>query len=58
MLIVAPDHFHMLADLVEQPALILPALAPAAEVVLEARLVLAAILVIVAVQVLNLTLPP
>src|SRR5687767_2335984 len=49
MLSVVPDDFHMLADLAEHLALALTALAPAAEVVLELRLMLAAVLVIIAV---------
>src|SRR5437016_3124025 len=50
MLVVVADHFHVLADLAEQLPLLLPALAPAAEVAFELRLMLAAIIVIVAVE--------
>ena len=50
MLVVAADDFHMLADLAEHPALRLPPFAPAAEIVLEVRLLLAAIIVIVAIE--------
>ena len=58
MIIVLTDDFHMLADLAEQAALVLPLLAPAGEVVFETRLVLAAIVVIVAVEARDLTIAP
>src|SRR5437764_14876089 len=58
MLVVAADDFHMLADLVEQAALLHPPLAPAGEIAFEPRLVLAAILVIVAVELAHVPLPP
>src|SRR5437764_3886536 len=58
MLVVAADDFHMLADLVEQAALLHPPLAPAGEIALEPRLVLAAILVIVAIEIAHVPLPP
>src|SRR5574338_738374 len=50
MLAVVADHFHMLADLAEDAALLLPALAPPAELAFEPSLVLAPIFVIVAVE--------
>src|SRR5438874_3864630 len=50
MLIVRTDDLHMLTDLAEQLPLQLPALAPAAEVAFELHLMLAAIIVIVAVE--------
>ena len=53
MLIVIADDLHMLADLPEQAALLLPALAPVAEIILEARLVLAPIVLIVAVELVH-----
>ena len=58
MLLVVADDFHMLADLAEQAALLHAAFAPAAEVVFEARLVLAAIVVIVAVELVDLAPAP
>ena len=58
MLVVAADDFHMLADLAEQAALLLPPFAPAAELALEPRLVLAAIVVIIAVEVAHVSMPP
>ena len=58
MLVVVADDFHMLADLAEQAALLLPPFAPAAEVALEARLVLAAIVVIVAVELAHVAVAP
>src|SRR6185503_2676434 len=58
MLAVASDHGHMLADLTEKPALVLPLLAPASEVVLELRLMLAAEVVIVAVELAHVAVAP
>src|SRR5690242_20192719 len=58
MFIVTADDLHMLADLAEQPALLLAALAPAAEVVFELRLPFGAIGVIVAVEVAEMTVAP
>ena len=58
MLVVLADDFHMLADLAEQAALLLPLLAPAAEVVFELRLMLAAIVVIVAVEIADVAVAP
>src|SRR4051812_585090 len=58
MLVVAADDFHMFPDLAEKSALLLPPVAPAAEVVLEARLVLAAIVVIVAVELAHVAVAP
>jgi len=57
MLVVVADDFHMLSDPAEQAALLHPLLAPAAEVTFEARLVLAPIVVIVAVEVVDVPLP-
>ena len=48
----------MLADLAEQAALLHPPFAPRAEVVFEARLVLPAIVVIVAVELIDVPLAP
>ena len=58
MLVVVADDFHMLADLAEQAALLLAAFAPAAEVAFETRLVLAAVVVIVAVELVDVALAP
>src|SRR5688500_5640483 len=58
MLAVVADDLHMLADLAEHLAFALAAFAPAAEVVLELRLMLAAILLIVAVELVELPLAP
>src|SRR3954469_11838184 len=58
MAAVRSDHLHMLGDPAERLALVLPLRAPAAEIGLELRLVLAAIFVIVAVEILDLAPPP
>src|SRR3954467_754890 len=58
MLIVIADHFHMLADAAEHAALLLPPLAPAAKVAFEPRPVLGTIVVIVAVKLGHVPLPP
>src|SRR4051812_42928853 len=54
VLVIAADDFHMLADLAEQAALLCPAFAPAGEIVLEPRLVFAAIVVVVAVELVEM----
>jgi hypothetical protein len=58
MLVVIADDFHMLADAAEHRALLHAPFAPAAEIAFEPRLVLAAIVVIVAVELVDLPLPP
>src|SRR6185295_6528433 len=58
MLVVTADDLHLLANLVEQPALLLATAAPLREVVIEARLVLAPIVVIIAVELVDLTPAP
>src|SRR5438067_2335337 len=58
MAVVIADDLHMLAHLAEHAALVHPPLAPAAEVAFEARLVLAAIVVIVAVELAHMALAP
>src|SRR3954462_13405047 len=58
MLFVASDDFHMLADLPEKAALLLPFLAPAREIVLEPRLVLTAEVIVVAVELAHVPVPP
>src|SRR5438128_5351114 len=58
MLVIVADDLHMLADLSQQTALLLPPLAPAAEVTLEPRLVLPAVFIIVAVQIAHVPLSP
>src|SRR3954451_23146701 len=55
---VGADHLHMLGDPAQRLALALPFLAPAAKLGLELRLMLAAIFVIIAVQILDLAPPP
>src|SRR3954464_12683546 len=56
VLAVRAEHFHMLADLAEQAALLLALATPVGEVVLELRLMLAAEIVIVAVELVDV--PP
>ena len=51
MFVVATDHFHVLTDMAKQAALAVPLLTPAGEVIFEARLVLAAVIVIITVEV-------
>src|SRR4029077_20557751 len=58
MFVVAADNFHMFADGAEQAALLLPLFAPAAELAFEARLVLAAVVVIVAVKLAKVSVAP
>src|SRR6185503_2161718 len=58
VLVVVADDFHMLADLAEQTALVLAALPPASEVVLELRLPLGAVFVIVAVELAQMPVAP
>src|SRR5579884_2717125 len=58
MFVVVADNFHVLADLAEHPALLLAALAPAGEVVLEPRLVLTPVVIIVAVELAHVPLAP
>src|SRR5262249_43283063 len=58
MLLVVTDHFHMLADLAEQAAFLHALFAPAAKLAFEPRLILAMIVVIVAVELVELALPP
>src|SRR4051794_11262613 len=58
MLVILADHFHMLADLAQQPAFLLAAFAPAAEIALELRLPLAAIIVIVPIEFAELAIAP
>src|SRR5437868_2519708 len=58
MLVVVADYIHMLADLAEQAALGLAALAPAAEVAFELRLTFATVIVIVAVELAQLPVAP
>src|SRR4029453_3881811 len=58
MLAVAADDFHMLADLAQHLTLALPPFAPAREVILEARPVLAGIVLIVAVELVELACAP
>lgn len=57
-LTVAADDVHMLAHLADQLPLGLTLSPPAGEVVVELRLMLAAIFVIVAVELVDLALPP
>ena len=58
MAAVGADHLHMLVDLAERLALALALRTPAAELLLELRLMLAAIFVIVAVEIVDLAPPP
>ncbi len=58
MLVVTADNFHMFADRAEQAALLLPLFAPAAELAFEVRLVLAAVVVIVAVELAHVSVAP
>ena len=58
MLAVGPNDFMMFFHLIEQRSLSLPLIAPATEVVLELRLIVLAILVIVAVERVDLLLAP
>src|SRR5438105_13956243 len=58
MLVVVADDFHMLADLTEQAPLLLAPLAPAAKIAFEARLMFAAIILIVAIDVAEVPLAP
>jgi hypothetical protein len=58
MLVVVTDDFHLLANLAEQSALLLPPLAPAAEIALELRLMFAAIVIIIAIELAHLALAP
>ena len=57
MLLVRSDDSHMLADLAEQLAFALASGPPIAEIALEPALVLTAIIVIVAVELVQLALP-
>src|SRR4249919_230074 len=58
MLLVRSDDSHMLANLAEQLALALASGPPIAEIALEPALVLTAIIVIVAIELVQLALPP
>ena len=58
LFLVRSNHAHMFTDLAEQLPLSLTLAAPVAEVAFEAVLVLAAIVVIVAIELVELALPP
>ena len=58
MLLVRPNDRHMFADLAEQLALALPRGPPVGKVALEPALVLTAIVVIVAIEFVQLALAP
>src|SRR5204862_5904114 len=55
---VIADNFHMLADLPKKSALLLSAATPLPEVFFEPRLVLAAIVIVVPVELVHLAFAP
>src|SRR4051812_26596449 len=58
MLVVVADDFHMLANSAEHPALLAAACAPVREIVFEPRLVLAVVILVIAVEFVDLAPAP